>query len=83
MSEKVLEKSDLACLTGVDEAKMQKVFSLLNAPPLSYSTIDHAQQETIKQEIDTAINERDMRISGENDSSVWQRGWDEVAQNLG
>lgn len=82
MSDKTLGAADFVELTGLDMARTKQVERDFPTPPLVYHALSGAEQDAIARRVDEDIRTRDMRISGGSDSTVWQKGWDEVADRL-
>jgi hypothetical protein len=82
MSDKTLGAPDFAALTGLDGARAEEVERDFPSPPLVYRVLSSAERDSIIRRVDEEIRTRDMRISGGSDSTVWQKGWDEVADRL-
>jgi hypothetical protein len=82
MHSKTLTAGDFARLTGRAVADVESLMSRFDAMDLRYRDATPEEAARIAAEVDTVLREKDMRKSGSNDSSVWQRGWGEVAAKL-
>jgi hypothetical protein len=82
MSENVVDAGLLASLTGLERSLAEQVEREFPADSLTYAEISPADQEMISKRIAGEIRDREMRISGSPDSTVWQKGWGEVAARL-
>ena len=72
----------LATLANVSAEAAEGICERLPSPPLVYSVPDAAEQDRIAARIEEDIETRDMRVSGDDDPTVWERGWGEVAEAL-
>lgn len=72
----------LAALVNHTAEDAAAICARLPSPVLVYSVPDADEQDRIAARIEDDIETRDMRVSGENDPTVWERGWQEVADAL-
>lgn len=82
MSELVLDLEDLSRLTSRAPSQVAKALEGRTQPPLTYRELTSDEARNVTAEVDRAIREDDLRRSGEDDPSVWIRGWGEVAVQL-
>jgi len=82
MSQAVLASADFGRLTGRSIAEVDAALSGLSLPLLSYRELDSREAAQIAAEVETTVQDTLLRRSGEDDPSVWIRGWGEVAERL-
>ena len=66
---------DLKKLAGMPDLESPKQWR----DPLAYLVLDPEEQSVIESSVREEIVTRAWRVSGDNDSAVWERGWGEVA----
>jgi hypothetical protein len=82
MSSTVLDHSDLSNLTGRTVRQVRTALAASPLPPLPYRELTADEVGQITTEVERTIREDELRRSGENDPTVWMRGWGEVAELL-
>lgn len=78
----MLTAADLARLVGTDAQTASALLRRFAFPPLSYRELTPAETDAVTAQVDAALR-ADLRVSGQNDATVWERGWNEVAKQLG
>lgn len=82
MRELTLSHDVLARLSGRGTAAVANALADFPVPALRYRELDPARETEIAAHVDNTISDETLRRSGDDDPSVWVRGWGEVAQQL-
>lgn len=82
MNPTVLGPNDFSRLTGRSIAQVEDALSGLPLPTLRYRELDSHETEQIVAEVENSLEDKALRRSGEDDPTVWLRGWGEVAEQL-
>jgi len=82
MHELILTHDNLAQLTGRNAAAVARALAGFPLPSLQYRALDAAREAEIARQVENTILEETLRRSGEDDPTVWVRGWGEVATQL-
>ncbi len=78
MSDIHLDAENLARLFGISAADVRQVLGPHGVPPLSYRRPSASEREAILRDVHKHLEDPSLRISGENDSAVWERGWGQI-----
>ncbi len=82
MSEQPLNHDDLARLTGRDAAAIAAALADFPLPALRYRSLGATAEAEIAARVEKTIRDESLRRSGEDNPTVWVRGWGEVAEQL-
>lgn len=82
MNELLVSKDDLARLTGRRREQVDGALRNTRVPALPYRELSEAEAAAVTERVDRTIREENLRRSGENDPTVWIRGWGEIAATL-
>jgi len=77
----MLTAADLARLVDTDARAANALLQRFPFPALSYRELTSAETEAATAQVEAALL-ADLRVSGQNDAAVWERGWGEVAKEL-
>ncbi len=81
MNTDVLSVAKIAKLAAADGVATAGVLQKFGFPELRYRDLSDAENVEIEARVESAMGS-DLRVSGKNDSAVWERGWGEVANEL-
>jgi hypothetical protein len=82
VADKTLGIDDFARLTGCSTQMVETALADLPLPALRYRELDAAEAERVASDVEKTIREDDLRRSGDDDPTVWIRGWGEVAEQI-
>ena len=82
MDEKTLGTADFNTLTGLSETEVKAALKSFSLPPLRYRELSAQEVDDTENAVRRAIDQDEMRRSGDDDPSVWVRGWAEVAKQV-
>jgi hypothetical protein len=82
MRELTLGHDDLARLTGRSTEQVAAALAGFPLPPLRYRELSAERAAEIARNVDATIRDQTLRRSGEDDPTVWIRGWGELAEQL-
>lgn len=74
--------AELSRLTGCTQGAAESVFAHLDPPELLYRPLTEAETGAAIAEIEETIRSASLRIVGDDDAGVWERGWGELATQL-
>ncbi|HEV2161880.1 MAG TPA: class I SAM-dependent methyltransferase [Stellaceae bacterium] len=77
----MLTAADLARLVGSDAQAANALLERFAFPALSYRELTSAEIDAAAAQVDAALR-AELRVSGQNDATVWERSWGEVAKEL-
>ena len=77
----ILTAADLARLVDTDAQTASALLERFAFPALPYRELTPAETDAATAQVDTALR-AELRVSGENDATVWEHGWSEVAKEL-
>jgi len=77
----VLSAAEMARFAASDGAATAALLRRFGFPELRYRELSATESVAIAAQVEAAI-ESDLRVSGKNDPTVWERGWGEVAKEL-
>ena len=69
---------DLKQLVGISSLERSEQW----VNPITYRVLDSREQTLIQSAVRDEVQNRAWRVSGDNDPSVWERGWDEIARRV-
>ena len=82
MNEFLVNEDDLARLTGRSRAQVEAALGQAPLPVLPYRELSESEAAEVSERVDNTIAQEHLRRSGENDPTVWIRGWSEIATKL-
>jgi hypothetical protein len=82
MSDLLISQDDFARLTGRSRAEVEAALRHLPLAPLPYRELSEREAADVAERVERTIREENLRRSGEDDPTVWIRGWGEIAASL-
>jgi hypothetical protein len=78
----VLTADKLSRLTGRGAATCARMLKDCGQSTLAYRNLGADEEEHTAEKVERVIREQELRVSGDDDASIWKLGWGEVADSL-
>ncbi len=79
---KIFNSQALSKITRCSNKIAEHAFRKVDPPLLQYEAISKDQERRTIIELSKGLSANSLRVAGENDPSVWERGWGELAEAL-
>lgn len=82
MNQTLLGPDEFSRLTGRSLSQVHNALRSLTLPELCFRELDSHETAQIVADVERTLLDESLRHSGDDDPSVWVRGWGEVAERL-